>query len=365
MAANRDWSLLLTSLHPDRPGLPEPSGSTIGRRLAPTVLALWGGALVAATVHAQSAAPSTATPKAAAASHDHGGMAQDGARQDGAAHDGMTHDEANGDGVRPGASRSAPGTKVYFVDVKDGQHLPSKVTIHFGLKGMGVAPAGTDRPNTGHHHLLIDAELPPRDEPIPNDFNHLHFGAGQTEAEVELPPGDHSLLLLFGDKDHYSFEPPVASQRIVVHVGDEASLSEVDGEGAYKLKASAPNTSLYFEAPFDGAVVTPTVTVKFGLKGMGIAPAGMSKAYTGHHHLLVDTAVPPSDQPIPNDFNHYHFGQGQTEAQVTLAPGMHTLQLILGDANHYPHQPPVLSKPIKVFVRAPVAIAQHFKRRRG
>jgi len=97
--------------------------------------------------------------------------------------------------------------------------LPQKATIHFGLVNMGVAPAGIDRPNTGHHHLLIDTKLPPLDEPIPNDFNHLHFGAGQTEAIVTLSPGRHTLQLLLGDENHVPHNPPIMSKPIRVYVG--------------------------------------------------------------------------------------------------------------------------------------------------
>jgi hypothetical protein len=83
---------------------------------------------------------------------------------------------------------------------------------------------------------------------------------------------------------------------------------------------------------------------------MGVAPAGIEKTNTGHHHLLIDSKLPPLDQPIPNDFNHLHFGAGQSEATVELSLGKHTLQLLLGDANHIPHNPPVMSKPIEVTV---------------
>ena len=101
-----------------------------------------------------------------------------------------------------GPSRSAPGAEVYFIDLKDGATVPAKLKLNFGLRNMNVAPAGTERENSGHHHLLIDTELPPLDRPIPNDFNHLHFGGGQTEAEITLKPGEHTLQLLMGDKDH-------------------------------------------------------------------------------------------------------------------------------------------------------------------
>jgi hypothetical protein len=114
---------------------------------------------------------------------------------------------------------------VYFSDLKDGATIPPKATIRFGLKEMGVAPAGSDRPNSGHHHLLIDTELPPLDKPIPNDFNHLHFGTGQTEAEVTLKPGPHTLQLLLGDKDHIPHNPPVMSPRIKVVVAEGAGAT--------------------------------------------------------------------------------------------------------------------------------------------
>ena len=79
---------------------------------------------------------------------------------------------------------SPKDAKVYFIYPTDGAYITPNPVIRFGLLGMGVAPAGFDKANTGHHHLLVDAELPPFDQPIPNDFNHLHFGAGQTEAKI-------------------------------------------------------------------------------------------------------------------------------------------------------------------------------------
>ena len=80
--------------------------------------------------------------------------------------------------------------------------------VWFGLRNMGVAPAGVTKENTGHHHLLIDVDLPPADQPIPNDRNHLHFGGGQTETTLELPPGQHTLQLVMGDHAHVSHNPP-------------------------------------------------------------------------------------------------------------------------------------------------------------
>jgi hypothetical protein len=256
-----------------------------------------------------------------------------------------------------GPTPSPAGAAVYFVDPKDGATIPTKSTVHFGLRNMGVAPAGSDRPNSGHHHLLIDAPVPPLNEPIPNDFNHLHFGAGQTEAEVTLTPGDHTLQLLLGDKDHVPHNPPVMSDRLRVKVvegagtGTSGSAAAPAGP-AYKRKPSPAGAKVYLVYPRNNAVVAPETVVRFGLIGMGVAPAGIDKANTGHHHLLIDTPLPPMGEPIPNDFNHLHFGLGQTEAKVKLPLGTHTLQLLLGDENHVPHDPPVMSQPIKVLVTA-------------
>jgi hypothetical protein len=108
--------------------------------------------------------------------------------------------------------------------------------------------------------------------------------------------------------------------------------------------------SVYIISPRDGEVVASPVTVRFGLKGMGVAPAGVEAQGTGHHHLLIDAEVPNSGLPIPADDNHRHFGKGQTEATIELAPGRHTLQLLLGDHLHIPHAPPVVSERITITV---------------
>jgi uncharacterized protein YgiM (DUF1202 family) len=108
----------------------------------------------------------------------------------------------------------------------------------------------------------------------------------------------------------------------------------------------------YIVWPNDGEVIPGgDFVVLFGLHGMGTAPAGVEKENTGHHHLLIDTDLPPLDKPIPSDDNHIHFGRGQTEYHLKLPPGEHTLQLLMGDANHLPHTPPVMSEKIRVQVQ--------------
>ena len=110
------------------------------------------------------------------------------------------------------------GAEVYIVQPQDGAEVKSPVTVVFGLKGMGVAPAGVDMEGTGHHHLIVNATLPPADEGIPADENHIHFGGGQTETTLELEPGEHTLQLLLGDKNHVPHDPPIASERISITV---------------------------------------------------------------------------------------------------------------------------------------------------
>ena len=119
-----------------------------------------------------------------------------------------------------GETPAPADAKVYFINLKDGDTVTSPVTIRFGLSGMGIAPAGTEAPNTGHHHLLIDATIEgdALNEAIPMDEKHLHFGKGQTEASVTLPKGQHTLQLVLGDWTHIPHKPPVMSERITVNV---------------------------------------------------------------------------------------------------------------------------------------------------
>jgi hypothetical protein len=117
-------------------------------------------------------------------------------------------------------------------------------------------------------------------------------------------------------------------------------------------KTTAPDTATaYIQTPKDGETVTSPFTVRFGLKGMGIAPAGVTNPNTGHHHLLIDVEKPNLDAALPVTDNIKHFGGGQTETELTLPPGKHTLQLVLGDALHIPHEKPVMSPKITITVK--------------
>jgi hypothetical protein len=121
--------------------------------------------------------------------------------------------------------------------------------------------------------------------------------------------------------------------------------------GTYNKVAATAGSSLYFINLKNGETVASPVTVQFGLKGMGVAPAGVEKAATGHHHLLVDVAELDVNAGIPVSDNHRHFGLGQTETSIVLKPGVHTLQLVLGDQNHIPHHPVVMSERITITVK--------------
>ncbi|MFN4292397.1 MAG: DUF4399 domain-containing protein [Permianibacter sp.] len=134
-----------------------------------------------------------------------------------------------------------------------------------------------------------------------------------------------------------------------------AALSAVlatSASAAELPRSSAPaNAKLYFITPTDGERIKGPVTVRFGLSNMGVAPAGMDKENTGHHHLLINlSALPALDQPLPATDQIKHFGGGQTETVLQLPPGTHTLQLLLGDKLHIPHQPAVLSDKITITV---------------
>jgi hypothetical protein len=125
-----------------------------------------------------------------------------------------------------GETPSAPGAKVFFKNLKDGDTVASPIKIEFGVEGMEIVPADTDKPNSGHHHLFINRAALGKAEDgaeelnanIIKDEQHVHFGKGQTEAMVELPPGSHTLQMVLGDKDHIPHNPPLATDVITITV---------------------------------------------------------------------------------------------------------------------------------------------------
>jgi hypothetical protein len=149
-----------------------------------------------------------------------------------------------------------------------------------------------------------------------------------------------------------AFAVPASAQTAMPdHAAAEAAPGPT--EAAKPRRMPAPkNAYVYLGWPNDGEVIRSTrFRVWFGTRNFGVSPAGFDKPNTGHHHLLIDVPLPPLDEPIPHDRNHLHFGAGQTETVVELLPGRHTLQLLMGDGNHVPHDPPVLSRRILITVR--------------
>jgi Domain of unknown function (DUF4399) len=150
------------------------------------------------------------------------GLATERAMAQGATDQGHAHQAPPAADARPGPAQrmpAPPDAYVYIGWPQDRQVITgTRFKMWFGTRNFGVAPAGVSKPNTGHHHLLIDTPLPPLDREIPNDRNHLHFGLGQTETMLELPPGTHTLQLLMGDADHVPHDPPVMSRRITITV---------------------------------------------------------------------------------------------------------------------------------------------------
>ncbi|MDJ0748771.1 MAG: DUF4399 domain-containing protein [Woeseiaceae bacterium] len=115
---------------------------------------------------------------------------------------------------------------------------------------------------------------------------------------------------------------------------------------------SVGDARVFFISPGDGDTVTSPVRIEFGIEGMAVAPAGDNTPHSGHHHLLINTALPEMGLPIPADANHVHFGDGSTSTEIALEPGEHTLQMLLGDHLHIPHDPPLFSRKITIYVES-------------
>ncbi len=141
-------------------------------------------------------------------------------------------------------------------------------------------------------------------------------------------------------------------QKLFQRAAAAAALALAATAASAERTPAPEDAAAYIVAPADGATVSSPVTVIFGLAGMGVAPAGVEAEATGHHHLLIDADVNAIDydNALPADEQIRHFGGGQTQVSVELAPGEHTLRLLLGDHNHIPHEPPVLSEPVTITV---------------
>ncbi len=131
---------------------------------------------------------------------------------------------------------------------------------------------------------------------------------------------------------------------------DQPSVASAAAPAALERTASPAGARVFFIRPTDGETLKNPVRIEFGVEGMDVVKAGNAQPDSGHHHLLIDTGLPPLGLPIPADANYVHFGDGSRSTEITLPPGTHTLSLLLGDHRHIPHEPPVASAPITVTI---------------
>ena len=209
---------------------------------------------------------------------------------------------------------------VSFVEPKDSANIISPFTVRMMSDGLAVEPAGTVRDGAGHHHIVIDRELPPAGQPVPSDEHHRHFGKGQTETVLDLPPGEQQPERVFATGDHVPYEPAI-TDTIEVTVTERRGVS--------------------FAEPEDGAKVTSPFNVRMMAEGLALEAAGQVRDRYGHHHIVIDRALPPPGQPVPSDEHHRHFGKGQTETVLDLPPGEHTLRLLFATGDHIPYDPAI------------------------
>lgn len=237
----------------------------------------------------------------------------------------------------PASAPATPTGSVQFVTPQDGSTVFPEVAVAMGLSGMTIRPAGEDVDDrtSGHHHILIDQpDGLAAGTVVPASDTSIHYGKGQTTAYVKVPEGEHTLTLQLADGAHRSYGPKLTST---------VKVTVVPSTGDRKVS---------FLAPKDGATVKSPFKMKMGLEGMKIRPAGedpLDKT-TGHHHLIVDGGPIPIGTIVPADATHIHYGKGQTEAEVELAPGKHTLTLQLADGIHASYGP-ALSTTITITVR--------------
>lgn len=216
--------------------------------------------------------------------------------------------------------------RAFFVFPQDGSKVYSPVAVAFGVEGMTVTPAGQamDDQTKGHHHVIINGAPIPAGTAVPADETHIHYGKGETSAKLELPPGKHTLTMQFADGAHLSYGPEM-SATITVEV----------------VEGPKETPRVFFVEPQDGAKVRNPVKVKFGLEGMTVRPAGedpLDKT-SGHHHIVIDGEPIALGTAVPADERNIHYGLGQTEAELTLPPGKHTLTMQFADGAHLSYGP--------------------------
>lgn len=210
------------------------------------------------------------------------------------------------------ATEAAPKSQsVAFASPADGAAVSNPVAVSFKTTGFTLEPAGDVHEGAGHLHVMVDLPCLLVGQVIPKDAQHVHFGTGQSEGAIDLAAGKHTLCLQAGDGAHTALD---LTKEISVTVDDSPSVA--------------------FLEPARAAVVSSPITVKLAAFNFVLEPAGEVHQGAGHLHVMVDVACLAAGQVIPKDEQHVHLGQGQTEAELPLAPGEHTLCLQAADGAH-------------------------------
>lgn len=198
-----------------------------------------------------------------------------------------------------------------FAAPTNGGSVSNPVAVEFSVEGFTLEPAGEVHEGAGHLHVMVDVPCLAAGEAIPKDAQHVHFGKGQTEGAIDLAAGEHTLCLQAGDGSHTALD---LTDEITVAVDDSPSVA--------------------FLEPAKGATVTSPVAVELAAFNFTVEPAGEVREGAGHLHVMVDVPCLAPGEVIPKDDQHVHLGTGQTETELTLAPGEHTLCLQAADGIH-------------------------------
>jgi hypothetical protein len=216
------------------------------------------------------------------------------------------------DDVTPTAGPDGQPASVAFAAPADGDSVANPVAIAFVTEGFTLQPAGEVHPDAGHLHVMVDVPCVTPGKVIPKDAHHVHFGKGQAKGSLDLAAGTHTLCLQAGDGAHRALG---LTDTITVTVDDSPSVA--------------------FLEPANDAQVPSPVTVKLAAYNFTVEPAGPVHPDAGHLHVMVDVPCVAPGAVIPKDAQHVHLGAGQTETELTLAPGPHTLCLQAGDGEHH------------------------------
>lgn len=223
---------------------------------------------------------------------------------------GATHDDDAADAETSAAN-------VFFRMPTNNAIVPPTFSVTMGATGVAVDPAGEIIENSGHMHILVNQDFIPAGEVIPNDERHIHYGDASLATELTLPVGSHTLRLQLANGAHIALDGDEYRDEIVVTV-----------------REGAPEQSVRFSSPLDGAVVPSSFDAHMAVAGLLVDPAGEIVEGSGHLHILLDTDFIPAGEVIPNDATHLHYGKAQLQAPLVLEPGEHTLRLQFANGAH-------------------------------